>query len=140
MNLEKLFKTMEVCFGDTFNLERRDYFLVYYFLWVKKKEIYALSSNAPNYMWQLFKKLVSKGKKPDSLHIYDLTAFLAWDCRKAVIYCCNSAMVINCSRAFIVLCQNKIKGKQHSHHENYVTFMFINSSMEESISTLEWES
>lgn len=37
MNLEKLFKTMEVCFGDTFNLERRDYFLVYYFLWVKKK-------------------------------------------------------------------------------------------------------
>ena len=49
MNLEKLFKPMEVCFGDTFNLERRDYFLVYYFLWVKKK-IYALSSNAPNYM------------------------------------------------------------------------------------------
>lgn len=39
MNLEKLFKTTEVCFGDTFNLEKRDYFLVYYFLWVKKKEI-----------------------------------------------------------------------------------------------------
>lgn len=78
-----------------------------------------------------------KAKKTDSLHIYDLTAFLAWDCRKAVIYCCNSAMVINCSRAFIVLCQNKIKGKQRSHHANYVTFMFINSSVEESISTLE---
>lgn len=42
MNLEKLFKTVEVWFGDTFNLERRDCFLVYYFLWVKKRNRFML--------------------------------------------------------------------------------------------------
>lgn len=68
------------------------------------------------------------------LHIYDLTAFLVLDCIRAVIYCCDSTIVINCSRAFIVLCQNKIKGKQRSHHANHVTLMFIYPSIEESIS------
>lgn len=58
-----------------------------------------------------------------------MTAFLAGDCRRPVIYCCNSPLAIICSRAFIVLCQNKIKGKQRSHHVNHVTFMFINPSM-----------
>lgn len=84
MNLEKLFKTAEVCFGDTFNLEKRDYFLVYYFLWVKKKrnrfmpylQMLQIICDSVSKSWYL------KGKKTDSLHIYDLTAFLAWDCEK----------------------------------------------------------
>lgn len=93
-------------------------------------QIYALSSRASNYVWQLFKTRVSKGRK-HTLHVY-----VIWQHSWPETVDLSFITVIHQFWLFVqepllYISKTKVREKNILIMQNQVTFMFINPSMEE---------